>query len=103
MIFEYIILVFGLNTENNFMTKFFSGITFTVLSVFLIHIPFTLFLQLDLYKNIIKILSSFIAITLLISYSIVKYRSQKMLLFYEELKAYQKKNNQKSEVLWSVF
>ena len=62
--FEYILSVFGLKSVNNFSNKFFTGIVYTVLSVFLIQIPLTFVFLKDT-----EFLDDFIEINLTILYA----------------------------------
>ena len=101
-IFSNILLVFGLNSGNTFLNKFFTGISSTVLSLSLYQISVSLFNE---NKLIIVLFKCFLILTIvssLISYCLLKCRLSKISSFYEELDLYQKKVCLKSQYFWLI-
>ena len=88
-------ILFGLKIQNNFFDKFLSGITFTSFSVFLIHLVYSDLFIGSLSEIVLKLSIYSLMVSMISSFACVKYKSQKIIKFHEELDDYSCKINMK--------
>ncbi len=76
--FEYMFIMFGINCGNNYLSNIFTGLTIAIFSLFMIQIPLTINLCDITSMNAFKLLNIVLIALLLISYIIIKYKSNKI-------------------------
>ncbi len=107
--FDYELIIFGMNCFYKFVTNFFTGLTYAIFSAFLIQIPLTMKMSDNIYLLIHKIFSTFLMTSNLITYTFIKFKFNEIIKLQNELKNYQierllkRKNKDSSSIIAIIF
>lgn len=99
--FEYLFIIYGMNCANVNIRHFFTGLTLMIFSLFLI---FVFYLPNTSIMIVMKIFTAIIFISHLISYFIIRIKSEQIFQLYYELKAYRTEHlmNNSKNIYFSI-
>ncbi len=83
--FEYMFILFGMNCANVNIRNFFTGLT---LMIFFLYLIIAVYLPRTSIMIVMKVFATIVIISHLISYSVIKIKSEKIFQLFHELKAY---------------
>ncbi len=86
--FEYFLIIFGINLKNKVFGHIITGLTFAIFSSLLIRYFFLFKINDNLNSILFKLFLSSIYLLNLITYSVIKFKSQKILELNAKIKTY---------------
>jgi hypothetical protein len=86
--FEYFLIIFGINLKNKVLGHIITGLTFAIFSSLLMRYFFLLKINNNLNSILFKLFLSSIYLSNLITYSVIKFKSQKILELNAKIKTY---------------
>ncbi len=86
--FEYILMIYGINFQNRILSQFFTGLTLTILSFLLIRYIFLIQIEDNFALLLIKILCFLMTLSNLFSYILIKLNSGKILELSSKIRSH---------------
>jgi hypothetical protein len=94
--FEYIIKIFGINSDQKIVAQLLTGLTLTIFSVLLIRILLLVQIEDDLVLFITKFMCLIICLSNLFSYLLIKFKSEEILKLNSKIRCHKNRSSVKT-------